>query len=278
MEEDRSGFFNPPLWRQRRTFILDILRKHGASTVLDYGCGEASVLSFLIPSTDDPIQIIKLAGVDICSEVLEEAVQACQPWEEDYKCLREKPLTIDIYQGSVDQFDTRLLGYEALVCSEVIEHLYKPTLDKFLDITLGHYSPPMMIVTTPNSEYNINFDELQYGTPNAIFRHDDHKFEWTRQEFQEWCHEGAIKYNYDVEFKGIGLVEGKRDDLSVGHCTQACIFTRRQEYEKSSLLEQEKQQPHQLVKHIEFPYYSEPPLSDDQALVEIEKKNNLYQH
>ena len=187
-----------------------------------------------------------------------------------------------MYIGSVDQFDTRLSGYDALICSEVIEHLYKPTLDKFLDITLGQYSPPMMIVTTPNSEYNINFDELQYGTPNTMFRHDDHKFEWTRQEFEEWCHEGAREYNYDVEFKGIGLIVGKRDDLSVGHCTQACIFTRRQyscspdhqENGKTLLSSQEdkqQQQSHQLVKHIEFPYYSEPPLTDDQALVEIEK-------
>ena len=67
--------------------------------VLDYGCGEASVLSFLIPSTDDPVQITKLAGLDICPKLLEEAVQACQPWKEDYECLREQPLTIDIYKG-----------------------------------------------------------------------------------------------------------------------------------------------------------------------------------
>jgi hypothetical protein len=25
-----------------------------------------------------------------------------------------------------------------------------------------------------------------YGTPQAQFRHDDHKFEWTRTEFEKW--------------------------------------------------------------------------------------------
>ncbi|KAI9488842.1 hypothetical protein BDB00DRAFT_791547 [Zychaea mexicana] len=276
MEEDRSGSFNPPLWRQRRTFIRDILQKHNVSTVLDYGCGEASVLSFLISPTNDPVQITKLAGIDINPDVLQEAVQACQPWPDDYTHLRENPLIIDIYQGSVDQFDKRLVGYDALICSEVIEHLFAPTLDKFLDTTLGQYAPPLMVITTPNAEYNVNFDSLQYGTPNAVFRHDDHKFEWTRQEFEAWCRAGADKYDYDVEFQGIGLVEGKRDDLSFGHCTQACIFIIRNPSQQHKQHPQQQQQqqadatPHQLVLHTEFPYYREPALPEEQALIEIE--------
>lgn len=88
--------------------------------------------------------------------------------------------------GSVGDPDRRLTGYGAIICSEVIEHLYPDVLDKILPITLGIYQPHILIVTTPNAEYNVNFGELNYGKSNATMRHDDHKFEWTRQQFQDW--------------------------------------------------------------------------------------------
>lgn len=78
------------------------------------------------------------------------------------------------------------MGFQGIICSEVIEHVYPDVLDSFLGITLGIYQPEIMIVTTPNAEYNINFLGLKYGTKESEFRHDDHKFEWTRKEFETW--------------------------------------------------------------------------------------------
>ncbi|KAI9317063.1 hypothetical protein BX666DRAFT_1941568 [Dichotomocladium elegans] len=268
MEEDGYQLFKPSLWRQRRSFILEILQKHNVTSVLDYGCGEGSVLSFLIPPTSP---ITRLAGVDICTESLQEVVQSCQPWPADYTHLRENPLTIDIYHGSVDQYDERLGTYEAIVCSEVIEHLYTPTLDHILETTLGQYQPRIMIMTTPNAEYNIYFDSLNYNTPDATFRHEDHKFEWTRKEFQAWCEAGAKKYGYSVEFYGIGLMEGMCHDTSVGHCTQACVFVRACQTQQQVPLPSQRTS-HRLVRHIEFPYLDkdEALLDERQALQEIE--------
>ena len=40
-----------------------------------------------------------------------------------------------------------------------------------------------MIVTTPNAEYNVKFETL----PAGQFRHPDHRFEWTREEFADWA-------------------------------------------------------------------------------------------
>lgn len=65
--------------------------------MLDYGCGEAAVLSYLIPPNEQAIT--KIAGIDICDQVLEEAVDSCTPWQSDFDQLRDHPLVIDIYKG-----------------------------------------------------------------------------------------------------------------------------------------------------------------------------------
>jgi 2-polyprenyl-3-methyl-5-hydroxy-6-metoxy-1,4-benzoquinol methylase len=151
---------------------------------LDYGCGEAAVLSYLIPENDHTIT--KMAGIDICDQVLVEAIDRCTPWKTDFEQLRNHPLIIDIFKGSIGEPDDRFLGFEGIICTEVIEHVYTPVLDSFLDITLGLYQPRILVVTTPNGEYNVNFPDLKYGTDESTFRHNDHKFEWTRKEFKDW--------------------------------------------------------------------------------------------
>ena len=42
------------------------------------------------------------------------------------------------------------------------------------------------MISTPNAEFNVYFPNLNYGTPKSTYRHWDHQFEWTRQEFQDW--------------------------------------------------------------------------------------------
>ncbi|KAI8366521.1 hypothetical protein BD560DRAFT_400571 [Blakeslea trispora] len=256
------GQFVPPLWKQRRQFIQDTLERFQVESVLDYGCGEASVLSILA-CPDTPFK--RLAGIDIDPNVLEEAIEACTPHASDYRFPRPNPLSIDLFQGSVGLGDARLMNYEAIVSSEVIEHLYPDVLDNFLDLTLGSYQPRLMIVTTPNAEYNVYFPNLGYATAHAMFRHDDHKFEWTRAQFRAWCQAGASRYGYTVEFHGIGLLFGQQEE-GHGHCTQACVFIRSDPNKENKLSET----PHQLVKHIDFPYDQGQPLSQEEVLAEIQ--------
>ena len=44
----------------------------------------------------------------------------------------------------------------------------------------GVVRPKVAVFTTPNSDFNVLFPNLQG------FRHPDHKFEWSREEFQSW--------------------------------------------------------------------------------------------
>lgn len=64
---------------------------------MDYGCGEASVLSFLISPQNTTIT--KMAGIDIDVEVLQEAIDRCLPLQSDFRHKRQRPLDIDIYCG-----------------------------------------------------------------------------------------------------------------------------------------------------------------------------------
>jgi hypothetical protein len=75
-------------------------------------------------------------------------------------------------------------------------------LSKFGPLILGAYQPRLLVVTTPNHEFNSYFapppakkgrvsTEDRYPDPtgrtNRVFRDDDHKFEWTMAEFQDWA-------------------------------------------------------------------------------------------
>jgi hypothetical protein len=79
---------------------------------------------------------------------------------------------------------------ESMYCSTDnairVEHLYADVLEEFFPSTLGYYQPRVLVVSTPNAEFNVYFPNLKYGTPEQQFRHDDHKFEWTRKEFEAW--------------------------------------------------------------------------------------------
>ena len=59
--------------------------------------------------------------------------------------------------------------------------------------------------------------------PHGKFRHEDHRFEWTRTEFNDFVTETLKKYqNYTVTFDGIGKHWG--GDESLGFCSQGKTF------------------------------------------------------
>jgi hypothetical protein len=62
--------------------------------------------------------------------------------------------------------------------------------------------PRTVVVTTPNREYNALFETL----PSDKMRHPDHRFEWTRAEFEAWGREVAERHQYRVTFAPIGPV------------------------------------------------------------------------
>ena len=116
---------------------------------------------------------------------------------------------------------------------------------------------------------------MNYTTPEQTFRHPDHKyvyfiqhrFEWTRLEFETWCLTQCEKYEYTVEFIGIGKynrVEGEE-----GCCSQMAIFQRQT---PSPILPDSLKTPYDLLGSITFPYYNPTnPITKDDIRLEFKQ-------
>jgi len=113
--------------------------------------------------------------------------------------------------------DKRLAGFDAAAVVEVIEHLDEPRFTAFERMLFGHAQPGRVVITTPNAEYNVRFPTL----PAGQFRHKDHRFEWSRKQFQNWATATAQEFGYKVEFRPIG-----EEDPEVGAPTQMGVFSR----------------------------------------------------
>lgn len=61
-----------------------------------------------------------------------------------------------------------------------IEHLQLEDVDRFTEVVFGYMAPVAAIISTPNADFNPLLPGL------TGFRHYDHKFEWTKVEFQTW--------------------------------------------------------------------------------------------
>ena len=89
-------------------------------------------------------------------------------------------------------------------------------LSLLLKVLFKFARPQTVIVSTPNKEYNMHYSNLFEGA----MRHKDHRFEWSRREFEMWAAKIAENYGYNVKFVQIGDV-----DNEFGSPTQMGVFT-----------------------------------------------------
>jgi 3' terminal RNA ribose 2'-O-methyltransferase Hen1 len=177
--------------------------------VLDLGCGEGRLLRLLLAER----QFERILGMDVAYRVLETA--------KDRLRLDRLPPTqaqrLTLIQGSLLYRDARLSGFDAAAVVEVIEHLDPARLAAFERVVFEFARPGTVVLTTPNAEYNVRFPTLEAGR----FRHADHRFEWTRTEFQTWAERVATAHGYQVTAAPVGSA-----DPEVGAPSQLAVFTR----------------------------------------------------
>ena len=194
---------------RRMEQVVETLKGLGAGSILDLGCGEGRLLRALLKER----AFTRIVGVEVAPRVLAAAVDRLRL--ERMPDLQRK--RIELLQGSLVYRDDRLKGFDAAALVEVIEHIEAERLPAFEQALFGHARPGAVVITTPNREYNALFE----GMAEGAFRHGDHRFEWTRAEFEHWAQSVAGAHGYEVRFEGIGLADPKR-----GAPTQMGVFTR----------------------------------------------------
>lgn len=210
----------PTLNTQRLATVLAALRGCEAQSVIDVGCGEGKLLRLLLDdrgaSASGRSQFQRIVGMDVSLRSLKIAAERLR--------LDRLPPTkrqrITLMHGSLMYRDARLrvdaaTPFDAATCVEVIEHLDAPRLAAFERVLFEFAQPRTVIITTPNREYNVKWETL----PAGRLRHRDHRFEWTRAEFQAWAGGVAERFGYTVRFLPIGP-----EDATVGAPTQMGVF------------------------------------------------------
>ncbi|CAI9089594.1 OLC1v1024195C1 [Oldenlandia corymbosa var. corymbosa] len=238
--EDRmeQALFSPPLSKQRVEYALQHIRESCALSLVDFGCGSGSLLDSLL---NYPTSLEKIVGVDISQKAL---ARAAKMLHSKLKANAEMNLPTNriesavLYEGSITSYDSRLCGFDIGTCLEVIEHMEEHEASLFGDVVLSSFCPMLLIISTPNYEYNVI---LQKSTQNqeedpdeknqlqsCKFRNDDHKFEWTRAQFRDWAIGLSERHNYNVEFSGVGGVV----DVEPGFASQIAVFRRKEDTKK----------------------------------------------
>lgn len=206
VEADRA---DTPLNEQRRAAVLAAIHAANARRVGDFGCGDGVLVRDLL--ADRTVE--RVVAVDVSARALQIAARKLR-LEQLPDQQRER---LQLFQSSLTYRDGRLVGLDAAVLMEVIEHVDPPRLAALERTVFGHAAPGTVIVTTPNVEHNVRFDTL----PAGAMRHRDHRFEWTRQEFRSWAGRVADEHGYLVRFLPVGP-----DDAEVGPPTQLAVFAR----------------------------------------------------
>ena len=194
---------------QRLGSILSVLNSAGAKRVIDLGCGEGRLIRELLKSKT----FEEVVGLDVSHRALEKATSRLR-LDRLPAFQRER---IRLIHGSLMYRDQRLAGFDAATVVEVIEHFDPPRLAAFERVLFEFARPKLVVMTTPNAEYNVRFETLPVGG----MRHQDHRFEWTRDEFKGWANKIADRFGFDVRFLPVGP-----EDADVGAPTQMGVFAR----------------------------------------------------
>ena len=192
---------------QRLQTVAAELVAANCTSVLDLGCGEGKLLELLLAKA----QFRNIVGLDVSTRALKIAERRLR--------LDRLPAIqrarIKLIQGALTYRDDRWKGFDAACLIEVIEHLDFARLEALSSNLFADAQPALVVVTTPNAEYNPIF-----GLETGQRRHRDHRFEWTRVEFQSWA-EGQTSHGYRFELFPIGEL-----DPDKGAASQMAVFRR----------------------------------------------------
>jgi hypothetical protein len=250
-------------------FLLAVIRcldhprfKKRIKRIVEFGVNEMKFFIRIKNSLTDRDLVVH--QVDIDGFTLEGSLNHnAKPCLGEYVKRREYPLNVHVWEGSITDPNPNFIDIDAVVAIELIEHVYEDVLAAIPNAIFNVIQPKIAIVTTPNGEFNKLFN-MKPGD----FRHPDHKFEFTREEFKAYCEKIIESYpNYHLQIEGIGPPP-KEVEEDVGCCSQLGLFVRKDFYESLSNDEEIKMKDtieeeilpsenHKLIASISYPHYKD---------------------
>jgi SAM-dependent methyltransferase len=197
------------LHEQRLAAVMAAVREVGAASLADVGCGEGRLLGLALAEP----RLKRILGLDVSTRALTLAARRLRL----DRLPPSQRARIEIAQGSVLYRDRRLEGFDVLALVEVIEHLDSARLGAMERVVFAQARPRRVVLTTPNREYNTVWESLAAGG----FRHEDHRFEWTRAQCQAWAERVAATYGYTVRREDVGPA-----DATLGAPSQLVVLDR----------------------------------------------------
>ncbi|HEY9143403.1 MAG TPA: methyltransferase domain-containing protein [Arenimonas sp.] len=195
---------SPSLHDRRLAFVTGLLLDAKAGRVLDLGCGAGRLLARLVQEPG----FTRITGLDASASSLAVARGELAAHLASGRLV--------LLHGQVYAPHPGAGNADAVTLVEVIEHLDPQRLSAAERCVFGHYRPPLVVVTTPNVEYN-----PLLGLREGQRRDPEHRFEWSRERFRSWATGVAKRNGYRVQTGGIGP-----NDADAGAPTQYAVFRR----------------------------------------------------
>lgn len=167
---------------QRRNYIESLLQFD--KPIIDIGCGDGYYAIAFAPKIKHTYY-----AVDIETECLEKL---------RIKAKKLDINNIELYNShrSLDTINSEQ-KYDVVI-TEVVEHMSVQESEEIIKFVLDKIKFDKIIITTPNFEFN-KFYQLENK-----FRHDDHKWEYTRIQFKKYIEDIVCDYPIQLKFVGIG--------------------------------------------------------------------------
>lgn len=199
------------LYNYRNNAILSLLKSKGIKSVVDFGCGDGKLLKFLLENCNFDY----IAGI----EISDKRIRKIQNKFASSRKIQH------IFHQSFFEYIPSFEQIDAIILSEIIEHLTNDDLTILFDLILNRYIPRILIITTPNRSYNVNFKILYNG-----LRHSSHLFELSDEDvaifsnrmrclYPRYC----VSYNYCDPHEATHLIVLERGELEWGEKQEKSI-------------------------------------------------------
>lgn len=155
------------------------------SHIVDIGCGNGTYVREFAPKLGK--RNLEYHAIDINPDNIDAVKRMCKKW--NIENVATWP--------SIDEFVCP--NNSDIIMTEVIEHMNKDEASLLIGKVLK-WPFKSVIITTPNKEFNINFKLLEDDV-----RNEDHKFEFTKEEFKNWIEENVEnREDINIQFFEIG--------------------------------------------------------------------------